>query len=136
MEFPELKKVVFEHYNEWEPDVLIVEKKASGAPLIYELRALGIVVGEYTPSRGQDKIARLNSVSDMFASGMVWAPQTRWAEEVVDEIAAFPVGQHDDYVDATTIALMRIRQGGFVKLSKDEADEIKYFKSKRRAGYY
>jgi predicted phage terminase large subunit-like protein len=136
MEFPELKKVVFEHYNEWEPDVLIVEKKASGAPLIYELRAMGIVVGEYTPSRGQDKIARLNSVSDMFASGMVWAPQTRWAEEVVDEIAAFPVGQHDDYVDATTLALMRIRQGGFVKLSKDEADEIKYFKSKRRAGYY
>lgn len=140
MEFPELKQVAFQKFKEWEdwgvPMTLIVEKKASGAPLIYELRQMGLVVGEYTPSRGQDKIARLNSVSDMFSSGMVWAPQTRWAEEVVNEVAEFPNGDYDDYVDSVTLALMRVRQGGFMRLPSDEPDEIKQFKSRRRAGYY
>jgi len=136
MEFPELKRVAFDHYNLWKPDAFIVEKKASGAPLIYELRAMGIIVQEFTPSKGNDKISRLNSVSDMFASRIVWAPQTRWAEEVVDEVASFPAGEHDDLVDATTLALMRFRQGGFLRLDSDEKDPIKYFKSKRHAGYY
>jgi hypothetical protein len=63
-EFPELKKVAYEHYWQWEPDQMIVEKKASGAPLIFELRAMGIPVTEFTPSRGQDKIARVNAVTD------------------------------------------------------------------------
>ena len=136
MEFPELKAVAKKHHDEWTPDALIVEKKASGAPLIYELRQMGLVVGEYTPSRGQDKIARLNSVSDMFRSGIVWVPRTRWAEEVIDEVAAFPAGQHDDYVDSVTLALMRVRQGGFVRLQQDEPDEPKFFKRRRYAGYY
>jgi predicted phage terminase large subunit-like protein len=140
MEFPELKQVALQHYRTWEetgiPVSLIVEKKASGAPLIYELRAMGIPAQEYTPSKGHDKISRLNSVADLFKSGMVWAPQTRWAEELADEIAAFPAGEHDDLVDATSLALMRFRQGGFVRLPSDEPDPIRYFKSRRSAGYY
>jgi predicted phage terminase large subunit-like protein len=136
VEFPELKRDVLREYEEFEPDGLLIEKKASGAPLIYDLRAMGIPVQEYTPSRGQDKIARLNSVSDIIASGKVWVPRTRWAEELVDEIAAFPSGEHDDLVDATTLALMRFRQGGFLRLPSDEPEEIKLFKSSRRAAYY
>ena len=97
---------------------------------------MGIPVQEYTPSKGQDKIARLHSVSDFFASGIVWAPQTRWAEELVDEVAEFPAGAHDDLVDATTLALMRFRQGGFLRLASDEKDPIKKFKSRRNLGYY
>lgn len=136
VEFPDLKKDVLAEYREWEPDGLLIEKKASGAPLIYDLRAMGIPVQEYTPSRGQDKIARLNSVSDIIASGKVWVPQTRWAEELMDEVAAFPSGEHDDLVDATTLALMRFRQGGFLRLPSDEKEELRYFKSSRRAAYY
>jgi predicted phage terminase large subunit-like protein len=136
VEFPDLKKDVLAEYREWEPDGLLIEKKASGAPLIYDLRAMGIPVQEYTPSRGQDKIARLNSVSDIIASGKVWVPQTRWAEELMDEVAAFPSGEHDDLVDATTLALMRFRQGGFLRLPSDEKEEQRYFKSSRRAAYY
>jgi predicted phage terminase large subunit-like protein len=136
VEFPELKRDVMREYTEYEPDSLIVEKKASGAPLIYDLRAMGIPVQEYTPSKGQDKIARLNSVSDIIASGKVWVPQTRWAEELVDEIAAFPSGEHDDLVDATTLALMRFRQGGFLRLPSDEPEEIQWFKSHRRERFY
>ena len=136
VEFPELKRDVLREYNEYEPDSLIVEKKASGAPLIYDLRAMGIPVQEFTPGKGQDKIARLNSVSDIIASGKVWIPQTRWAEELVDEVAAFPSGEHDDLVDATTLALMRFRQGGFLRLPSDEPEDIKWFKGHRRERFY
>jgi predicted phage terminase large subunit-like protein len=135
MEFPSLKKAAIEQYTEWQPDTLIVEKKASGSPLIYELRAMGIPVQEFTPTKGNDKITRLNAVSDLFASGMVWAPNRRWAEEVIDEVAAFPSGEHDDYVDSVSLALMRYRKGGFIRLPSDEAEEIEYFKQ-RRGGYY
>jgi predicted phage terminase large subunit-like protein len=137
VEFPELKRDVLREYNEYEPDTLIGEKKASGAPLIYDLRAMGIPVSEYTPSKGQDKFARLNSVSDIIASGRVWVPRTRWAEELVDEIASFPSGEHDDLVDSTTLALMRFRQGGFLRLPSDEPEDIVYFKGSRtRDRYY
>ena len=136
VEWVELKRDVLAEYNEYEPDGLLVEKKASGAPLIYELRAMGIPVQEYTPSKGQDKISRLNSVSDIIASGKVWVPRTRWAEELVDEIAAFPSGEHDDLVDATTLALMRFRQGGFLRLPIDEPEEVQWFRSHRRERFY
>jgi predicted phage terminase large subunit-like protein len=136
MEFPTLKRVAVEEYKEWEPDSVIIEKKASGAPLIYEMRAMGIPVQEFTPTRGNDKISRLNACSDLFASGRVWAPATRWAEEVIDEVAEFPAGQYDDYVDSVSLALMRFRKGGYVTTELDAADEIQYFKSNRSRGYY
>jgi len=131
VEWVDLKRDVLKVYQDWEPDGVLIEKKATGAPLIYELRSMGIPVQEYTPSRGNDKVSRLNSVSDIIASGKVWVPETRWAEELVDEIAAFPSGEHDDLVDATTLALMRFRQGGFLRLPTDEPEEIKWFKGRR-----
>ena len=136
VEYPELKKDVLNEYKNFDPDAVLVEKKASGAPLIYDLRAMGIPVQDYTPSKGQDKIARLNSVSDIIASGKVWIPRTRWAEELVDEIAAFPSGEHDDLVDATTLALMRFRQGGFLRLPTDEPEDIQWFKGRRNSERY
>jgi predicted phage terminase large subunit-like protein len=136
LEFPELKRRAMEMYTEWEPDACVVEAKASGAPLVFELRRMGIPVQEYTPTRGNDKISRVNSVADMFASGKVWAPRKRWAEEVIEELAAFPNSDHDDLVDSTTQALIRFRKGGFIRLQTDEEDEIQYFKSKRKAAYY
>jgi predicted phage terminase large subunit-like protein len=135
MEFPELKQVAFEHWKDWNPDAFIVEKKAAGAPLIQELRASGIPVQEFSPSRGNDKVVRVNAVADLFASGKVWAPDTRWAHDVIEEMAAFPVGEHDDFVDTTTQALLRFRQGGFIRTDLDEKDEPKIFR-RRRGGYY
>ena len=133
LEFPELKKRAMELYQEWQPDAFIVEAKASGAPLIYELRSMGIPVQEFTPVRGNDKISRINAVADLFASGKIWCPPTRWAEEVMEEMAAFPNSDHDDLVDSTTQALIRFRKGGFVKLDSDEPDEPTY---RRKAAYY
>jgi len=135
VEFPELKKMVIENYREWEPDSVIIEKKASGAPLIYELRAMGIPVQEFTPVRGNDKITRLNAVSDLFASGRIWAPNRQWAEEVIDEVASFPSGEHDDYVDTVSLALMRFRKGGYIRTALDEEDEPQQFR-RRQPAYY
>jgi predicted phage terminase large subunit-like protein len=134
LEFPELKKQALELYQEWEPDTLIVEKRAAGAPLIYEMRKMGIPLSEFTPGKGNDKISRVNAISDLFASGVVWCPETRWAEEVMDELASFPNGDHDDLVDSSSQALMRFRQGGFIAIDSDEPDEPIY--RRRRMEYY
>jgi predicted phage terminase large subunit-like protein len=134
LEFPELKKMAMEKYNAYKPDAFIVEAKAAGMPLIFELRAMGIPVQEYTPSRGNDKVSRVNAVSDLFASGVVWAPETRWAEETIEQFAGFPNMEHDDLVDSTTQALLRFRQGGFVSLYSDEEDEP--LEHNRTANYY
>jgi len=136
MEFPELKQMAMEEYQDWEPDAFIVEKKSAGTALYQEMRRMGLPVQEYTPHRGSgDKMARLNSVADIVASELVWVPPTRWAEEVVEEIAGFPFMSHDDLVDSTVMALMRFRQGGFIRLPTDEPDEPRYFK-RRSGGYY
>jgi predicted phage terminase large subunit-like protein len=134
MEFPELKRKAFEMWKDWEPDAFVVEAKAAGAPLIYELRQMGIPVQEFTPSRGNDKVVRVNAVSDLFSSGKVWAPRKRWAEEVMEEIAGFPYSDNDDLTDSTTQALIRFRKGGFVRLQTDEPDDPVYFR--RKVGYY
>lgn len=134
MEFPELKQRAYEEWKEWEPDSVIVEAKAAGSPLIFELRAMGIPVQEFTPSKGQDKIARLNAVADIFASGRVWVPNTHWADELIEEVASFPAGEHDDLVDSMTQALLRYRRGGFVALASDEEDEPQHFR--RKVAFY
>ena len=119
LEFPELRKEALEQYKYWKPDTVIIEAKASGQPLTYELRKIGIPVINFTPSKGQDKFARVNAVAPMFESGMIWAPDEEFADEVIEECASFPYGDHDDLVDSTTQALMRFRQGGFVNLPDD-----------------
>jgi predicted phage terminase large subunit-like protein len=124
MEFPELKDKAYQLYKEWEPDSCVIEAKAAGLPLILELRRMGVMVSEYTPVRGNDKFVRLNSVTDLFRSGKVWAPDMRWAHEVIEQMAAFPNASHDDLVDSTTQALIRFRQGGFIRLDSDEKDDV------------
>ena len=134
-EFPELKQMAHDQYKEWEPDSVIVEAKASGQPLIDEMRRSGIFVQDFSPGKGQDKIARLNAVADMFASGHVWFPENAWAAATVEEILAFPAGEHDDEVDTMTLALMRIRKGGLLRLSSDHEDNDPYYKGRRPAYY-
>jgi predicted phage terminase large subunit-like protein len=136
MEFPELKKLVLEEYKEWQPDAFMVEKKSNGAALYQELRRMGVPVGEFTPGKGQDKISRVNAVSDLFNSGIVWAPDRRWAKEVIEECNDFPSGANDDLVDSTTLALMRFRQGGFIRLPNDEPEEDYLYKYRKKAAYY
>ena len=134
VDFPELKNIALEEYKYWEPDIVLIVAKASGTPLTQELRKIGIPVQSYSPSRGQDKIARMNSVSPMFESGMVWATEDAFAEEVIEEMASFPYGENDDFADSATMALMRIRQGGLIELGTDYEDEVSF--DRRKLSYY
>ena len=132
-EFPELRRLALQQYKYWQPESVIIEAKASGLPLTYELRQMDIPVINFTPSKGNDKHARVNAVAPLFESGMIWAPEQKFADEVIEECAAFPNGDHDDLVDSTTQAIMRFRQGGLIGHPEDYIDEKK---PKRKRTYY
>ena len=132
-EFPELRRLALQQYKYWQPESVIIEAKASGLPLTYELRQMDIPVINFTPSKGNDKHSRVNAVAPLFESGMIWAPEQKFADEVIEECAAFPNGDHDDLVDSTTQAIMRFRQGGLIGHPEDYLDEKK---PKRNRTYY
>ena len=132
-EFPELRRTALEQYKYWNPDMVIVEQKASGTPLTHELRQMDIPVMTFTPSRGNDKHVRVNSCAPLFEAGLIWAPDKQFAEEVIEECASFPYGDHDDLVDSMTMAIMRFRQGGFLPHPEDYEDEKK---PPRKMEYY
>ena len=132
-DFPELKRIALEKNHYWQPEQIIIEAKATGMPLTHELQAMGIPVINFTPSRGNDKLVRVNSVAPLFESGMIWYPAYKWAEEVIEECAAFPYGRNDDYVDSMTQALMRYRQFGALQHEYDEEIEER---PRRRIAFY
>ena len=132
-EFPELRRLALEQYKYWNPESVIIEAKASGLPLTYELRQMDIPVQNFTPSKGNDKHVRVNTCAPLFESGMIWAPDQKFAEEVIEECAAFPHGDHDDLVDSMTQAVMRFRQGGFIQHPEDYVDEKR---APRKFEYY
>ena len=121
--------------DEGGPENLILMAKASGTPLTDELRTMGIPVVNYTPSKGRDKHTRMHMVAPIFESGKVWAPEKKFSEEVIDECAAFPNGEHDDYCDSMSMALIRYRKGGFVRLDSDEEDEEPTYRPQVRQYY-
>jgi predicted phage terminase large subunit-like protein len=132
MNFPELKQQAYKLYMQWAPDSLVVEGRATGKPLVQELWKMGIPVSDPTPSRGADKITRTNAVADLFSTGTIWAPRgRRWAEEVIEEMAAFPFGQYDDLHDAAVQGLFRFRQGGLIRIASDETEEEATTQSRR-----
>ena len=134
-EFPELKDAALRLYKDYDPDMVLIEQKASGTPLTHELRQMGIPVSAFTPGRGADKFSRMNACAPVFESGMVWSPESRWAEEVIEECASFPNGEHDDLADSMTQAILRFRQGGFIRTRADyEDDDIHAYR--RRKEYY
>jgi predicted phage terminase large subunit-like protein len=133
-EFPELRRIALEQYGYWNPETVVIESKASGLPLTYELRKMGIPVLNFTPSKGNDKHTRVNAVSPLFESGRIWAPtHMEFAKEVIEECAAFPYGEHDDLVDSMTQAVMRFRQGGLIDHPEDHKDEER---PQRKRTYY
>jgi len=134
-DFPELKSQAMQEYEYWEPDMVLIEAKATGTPLTDELRTMGIPVVNYTPSKGKDKHTRMHMVAPIFESGKVWAPEKKFSEEVIEECAAFPNGDYDDYCDSMSMALIRYRKGGFLRLDSDEKDEEPVYKTQPRQFY-
>jgi predicted phage terminase large subunit-like protein len=134
-DFPELKNMALDQYRFWEPESVIIEAKASGEPLMHEFRRMGIPVIPFVPSKGKDKHTRVNATAPLFESGSIWYPDgERFADEVIEECAAFPNGEYDDYVDSTTQAVLRYRQGNFFDVSSDYKDESNNYKKEYK--YY
>lgn len=136
--FPELKGEAMEQYDYWEPDMVLIEAKASGMPLADELLRINIPVTTYSPGRrkrggGVDKTTRMHMVAPIFEAGRVWAPDKKFAEDVIEECAAFPNGEHDDLCDSMTMALIRFREGSLVVLEQEEDD---IYRPSRRREYY
>ena len=126
--FPELKEIAVDQNEYWDPDMMLIEAKASGASLADELRMLNLPVTTFSPGRrkgggGMDKTTRMHMVSPIFESGKVWYPDEKFADEVIEEVASFPNGDHDDYCDSMTMALLRFRQGGFISLQGEDEPE-------------
>jgi len=135
-DFPELKVVALDQYKYWEPESVVIEQKATGQPLTQEFRRMGIPVIDFVPSKGKDKHTRVNACAPMFESGQVFYPEgERFAYEVIEECAAFPHGANDDYVDSTTQAMLRYRQGSFVSTYSDWEEEEKKNKGLRIVYY-
>ena len=130
--FPELKDIAFEEHEYWEPDMVLVEAKATGTPLIDELRLRGVPALGFSPGKGRDKVTRMHMVAPLFEAGVVWAPtDKKYSDEVMEEVSSFPNGDHDDFCDSMTLALMRFRQGGFISLAgEDEMSEDRYLKKR------
>jgi predicted phage terminase large subunit-like protein len=136
--FPELKEIAIEQNEYWEPDMMLIEAKASGQPLADEMRLINLPVVTFSPGRRKggnlDKTTRMHIVSPIFESGKVWYPNSKFADEVIEEVASFPNGDHDDYCDSMTMAIMRFRQGGFISLQGE--DDIEDWFPRKSREYY
>ena len=134
-EFPELCQKVDDFNKKYFPDIILIEKKASGQSLIQELKRRAFPIREYNPDR--DKVMRLTAASPFFEAHKIWFPKRKWANEVVDQIISFPHVPHDDFVDTTSQAILWLRdarQLGNDGYSIDEEDEDD--KPKKRVTYW
>ncbi len=119
VDYPTLKTEALKAYKSYQPDCVLIEKKASGQSLIQDLRASGLPISAYQPDR--DKVARAYAVQAMLESGQIYRPSRRWADAVVDECAQFPNGESNDWVDTCTQAWLKLRNAGLLIASPPPA---------------
>ena len=109
VEFPELKRRMKWLADEYKPNQILVEDRASGQSLIQELKyasALPIIPVKV----GSDKRSRADPITGVIEAGKVFLPESApWLNDFVDELAAFPNGVHDDAVDSTSQAINYLR---------------------------
>jgi len=120
--YPDLRREAQEAYDDYEPDVVLIEKKASGQSLIQDLRMSGVPVLPYMPDR--DKEARAHAASALLEDGRIWYPaKKKWAKDLIEICSSFPTGENDDIVDTCTQAWLRLRKSWFLTHSEDWEDE-------------
>ena len=121
LEYPDLRKRAQDSFEEWRPDQVLIEQRASGQSLIQDMRRSGVPVVTFNPDR--DKVSRTHSIAPMFEGGLVFTLDEDWTKSVLDESASFPYGKFDDVHDTCVQALMRIRDGFLVTHPDDPEDE-------------
>lgn len=126
--FPELREEAIAHAEHYEPDLILIEKRASGHSLLQELRRKGLPARAWLPrasvmgGRARGKRPRAHAASIILEQGCVWYMKRKWAQEVIDQCAAFPYAEHDDLTDTVTMMLLWLREHRALDL-EDELDE-------------
>lgn len=119
------------HKKKLPPDMVLIESKATGEPLIADLSRAGIVATRFNPARYGDKTGRLMLCTDIFENGRFYVPgqpphytmPRRWADDYINSLIAFPASASRDDADATSQAILRIKSSGWVKNSLDFVEE-------------
>jgi predicted phage terminase large subunit-like protein len=110
-DFNGLCRAIEREAAEWNPNgAIVVEDAAAGQSALQELkRTTGLNVVPVKPEGS--KLARAEAASPAFESGRVFFPSktSRWRDELIEEVASFPAGKHDDYTDALVYAVRRLR---------------------------
>ncbi len=140
LKYPELRNRAKDDYKntygdqEAPVDILLIEDKGSGIPLIQDLQRAGLPIRKYNPGR-PDKTMRLHAVSHLVYNGRVYIPESKqvpgefvtWAEDYLREVCAFPNSPHDEMVDCTTQALSFFRDQEWIYIDpepkKDEWED-------------
>lgn len=117
VEYADLRKEAVRAYQDYQPDKVIIEKKASGQALVSDLRRAGLPIATYTPTK--DKITRAYIAQALFENGRVYYPSRQWAEEAITNLCQFPQGADDDLVDTVSMAFIWLQQSFLVSHSDD-----------------
>ena len=146
VEYPELRRGALEAYQDYAPDKVIIENKASGKSLVQDLRRAGLPLATYTPEK--DKITRAYAAQSLLENGRCYYPARQWAEEFIGELARFPNPEDDDVADAFSQAIIWL-QNSFLVAHSDDAkrrqredeeedlpDNVTRFKPKKRKASY
>ncbi len=131
LEFHALIEKIADTAKKCKCDKVLIEAKASGHSVAQELRRLyqneHFSVQLHDP-KSTDKISRLYSVQHIFSEGMVYAPDRKWAEDVIVEVGQFPKGKHDDRVDTVSQALRHMRDLGLLVRAPERLEELESMK--------
>jgi predicted phage terminase large subunit-like protein len=131
--FSVFKRVVQDSYKQFEPDRLLIEKKASGISLIQELRKGGLPVKAMLPDRS--KVSRAHAAEIPFEQGCVWYMDRPWAQPVIRECAQFPNGEYDDWVDTVTQAIIWLRKTFHLEFQDEDDEALEKPQGPRKAIY-
>ena len=110
VEFPELRRVLIAQAEEWKPNAILIEDRASGQSLLQELKS-ATTLPVLAVKADSDKLSRAQAVTAIVEAGKVYLPEEApWLTDYIDELASFPTGLYDDQVDSTAQALNYFRE--------------------------
>jgi predicted phage terminase large subunit-like protein len=106
----------------WGASAILVEDKGSGTQYIQtrQGKAPAPIIPIAVPANSKE--FRFDAVTPMFEAGQIFLPERAlWLPDYERELQSFPLGKHDDQVDATSQYLSWARAkrnlGGMAKLS-------------------
>jgi predicted phage terminase large subunit-like protein len=134
VEFPDLIDEMVESDQKFAPEIILIEKKASGHSAIQTMRRKGLPVKGVKLTDGGDLVNRAHMASYMLKKGCIYYLSRNWSIDVIDECAKFPNGEHDDQVASCVIAWQYMRRYHDLTTEDEAKQDIAPFTWKRATG--